>query len=273
MDSENTVTNTKSTIPTQHRSTDMNIKILQINVQRSRAASSNVIKTANDLVIDIITIQEPHTINNKIVRFNNWRVITKNNNSKPKCGIIVKNKTIDIALVLQLSNKIITTVIINQEEPIYLLSIYLSPYLEDRECIDELDKILKNIKGKNIIITGDANAKSATWYHPQEDERGRLLNGLMDEMDMVSSNMSTLPTFFTGFEEGWTDIFINTNDLSHKIRNCETLLRTSASDHRYILAEIQVKQKKDQHQWTSRTHINWELFKQKFAGKVENIRL
>ena len=43
------------------------IKFLQINLQHSRAATNNLMKTTEEEGIDIICIQEPYVINNKVI--------------------------------------------------------------------------------------------------------------------------------------------------------------------------------------------------------------
>jgi exonuclease III len=44
-----------------------NIKFLQINLQHSRAATNNLMKTIEEDNIDVICIQEPDVINNKVI--------------------------------------------------------------------------------------------------------------------------------------------------------------------------------------------------------------
>ena len=47
--------------------TQTDIKCLQINLQRSRAASANLTKIVTEDEIDIIFIQEPYTIQAKVI--------------------------------------------------------------------------------------------------------------------------------------------------------------------------------------------------------------
>ncbi|XP_023243141.1 uncharacterized protein LOC111641236 [Centruroides sculpturatus] len=241
------------------------IKLLQLNAQKSKAACSLLIKTASDIESDIITIQEPYTIDNKIVRFGKWQVLTGQTKNRPKCGIIVCNPNLDIALIPQLCTERICVAIMQQSRPIYIISAYFSPDDNDEGCVNELTKAIKKINSNHIIISGDLNAKSAIWYHKHEDRRGRLVADLMDGHDLVSTNMTTHPTFHTLHAEGWTDVCIVSNDLSQRITNCETLLIPSASDHRYIATHISdIATPLNSNSYLVK-RTNWELFRELFG--------
>ncbi|XP_023222984.1 uncharacterized protein LOC111624384 [Centruroides sculpturatus] len=177
-------------------------------------------------------IQEPYTIDNTIVRFGNWKVLAGHYNTRPKCGILVCNDKLNIALIPWLCSPNICTAMIHQENPIYLLSVYFSPEENDESCINELVSVTSRIDIKNVIIAGDLNAKSAIWFHNKEDKRGRLVADFMDANDLISVNMTTHPTFHTPHAEGWTDVCLVSADLGYQISDCETMLITSASDHR-----------------------------------------
>ncbi|XP_023229922.1 uncharacterized protein LOC111630127 [Centruroides sculpturatus] len=216
----------------------INIRILQLNAQKSKAASSLLIKTANDTNSDIIMIQEPYTIDNTIVRFGNWRVLAGHCNTRPKSGILVCNTSLDIALIPQLCSYRICTAVIHQKRPIYIIGVYFSPDDEHEDCINELANIIRRIDTNSVIIARDLNAKSAIWLHNKKDKRRRLVADLMEVHDLMSTNMTTYPTFHTPHAEGWTDICLVSMDLSHRIVDCETMLIPSASDHRYIMTQI-----------------------------------
>ncbi|XP_023240763.1 uncharacterized protein LOC111639197 [Centruroides sculpturatus] len=247
------------------------IKFLQVNAQKCKAACSLLVKTASDMDSDIITIQEPYTIDNKIVRFGKWQILTGHTPSRPKCGIIVCNPKLDIALIPHLCSERVCVAIMLQSNPIYIMSIYFAPDENDDDSVSELSSVLEKIEIDNIIILGDINAKSAIWYHTKEDRRGRLIADLMVSHDLISTNMSTLPTFHTPHAEGWTDVCLATNNLSQRITNCETILTPSASDHRYIATELtNISTSHDKNRFlTKRT--NWEMFRELFGQMWRSI--
>ncbi|XP_023231128.1 uncharacterized protein LOC111631160 [Centruroides sculpturatus] len=214
------------------------INILQINTQKSKAACSHLIHTANARNIDLICIQEPYHINNSIVRFGRWNVLSGNGNTTPKSGIICCNPRLDIAKIPHLCTQKLTTVILQLTDPIIIISAYFSPEDRDEDCIKELSDTLRKIKNKNFIVMGDLNGKSPIWFHEKEDRRGRMISDVMEEFNLISTNMTTYPTSYTPHAKGWTDVCLVSDNLSHKIENCETLLCPSASDHRFILTQI-----------------------------------
>ncbi|XP_023239194.1 uncharacterized protein LOC111637845 [Centruroides sculpturatus] len=228
-----------------------------------------MMKKANELNADLIIIQEPYTINNKVVCLGQWQILYKQSDKKPKCCIGVRNNSIDIVLVPELSSNIITTVIIQNKTNIFLVNAYLSPYMEDEKGIQEIEKVISKIKSKHIIIAGDINAKSSAWYNEKEDNRGRLTMELMEKYDLISVNMTDHPTFFTSHARGWTDVCLVSSDLAQNVINCETLLTTSASDHRFISTQIN-NLKLNKYQIFTTKHINWDLYKKYFNENWSN---
>ncbi|XP_023229276.1 uncharacterized protein LOC111629609 [Centruroides sculpturatus] len=256
---------TEEMITNSHHRITNTIRILQINAQKSKAASSLLIKTANDTNSDIIMIQEPYTIDNTIVRFGNWKVLAGHYNTRPKCGILVCNDKLNIALIPWLCSPNICTAMIHQENPIYLLSVYFSPEENDKSCINELVSVTSRIDIKNVIIAGDLNAKSAIWFHNKEDKMGRLVADFMDSNNLISVNMTTHPTFHTPHAEGWTDVCLVSADLGYRISECETMLIPSASDHRYLLTQVSDVIIEEQQTNHHKMHTNWETFQECFS--------
>ncbi|XP_023211017.1 uncharacterized protein LOC111613894 [Centruroides sculpturatus] len=159
-------------------------------------------------------------------------------NSRPKCGIIVCNPDLDIALIPQLCSNRICAAVMQQPTPIYIICAYFPPDDEDETCINKLANAIQKTNSNQIIISCDLNAKSPIWFHTREDKRGRLVADLMNLHDLISTNMTTLSTFYTPHAEGWTDVCLVSNELSHRITNCETMLVLSVSDHKFIVTHI-----------------------------------
>ncbi|XP_023235524.1 uncharacterized protein LOC111634921 [Centruroides sculpturatus] len=246
------------------------LNIIQLNKQRGKAPSSLLVHKANELKTDLVLIQEPYNINKEIIGPGSWLLLYKPTDKTPKTCIGVRNKNIDIALIPELSSSIITTAIIQTNIKVFLLNVYLSPYMEDEKGVEEIANVLKKINSRNIIVAGDINAKSPVWYNIQEDKRGRMIVDLMKEYDLISVNMSDHPTFFTAQARGWTDVCLMTNELAQNIKNCETLLTITASDHRIISTQIGTMKHRSQRQINYVKHINWELFKRLFNDNWTN---
>ncbi|XP_023242559.1 uncharacterized protein LOC111640745 [Centruroides sculpturatus] len=186
-------------------------------------------------------------------------------NSRPKCGIIVCNPDLDIALIPQLCSNRICADVMQQPTPIYIICAYFPPDDEDERSINELTNAIQKINSNQIIVSGDLNAKSPIWFHIREDKRERLVADLMNSHDLISTNLTTHSTFYTLHAEGWTDVCLVSNELSHRITNCKTMLVPSASDHRYIVTHISniFTSLHLKTQQVNRT--NWELFRELFG--------
>ncbi|XP_023212067.1 uncharacterized protein LOC111614926 [Centruroides sculpturatus] len=87
---------------------------------------------------------------------------------------------------------------------------------------------------------------------------------MMEEHDLISVNMSDHPTFFTTRAKGWTDVCLVTSELAQSVIDCETLLTNTASDHRFIMTQINRVRTDINYGYISSKHINWELYRKTF---------
>ena len=87
----------------------MEIKCLQINLQHSRAATYNLIKIVTEYDIDIVFIQEPYTIQDKVIGIPT-KYITFTADPRTRAAVVVTDKGIDITMLSQLSDRDAVTV-------------------------------------------------------------------------------------------------------------------------------------------------------------------
>ncbi|XP_067129716.1 uncharacterized protein [Centruroides vittatus] len=217
-------------------------------------------------------IQEPYTIQGEIVRFGQWKIFANNTTAdRTKCGIILRNSNINATLVPDLSSNKITVITMHQEPVDFLISVYFPPTDNDEECIIELSEVINKLTGKSYIIMGDVNAKSSLWFHEEEDNRGKLIEDLVNEMDGISLNTSDLPTFQTDRAKGWTNVCLAPTSVGSNITTCSTLHLNSASDHRYILTEIAMPiHSGPTTQQHYRWRTNWDSFRVTFGNLWRN---
>jgi hypothetical protein len=94
---------------TNHTATAMNniqnsIKCAQINLQHSRAATANLLKYIADNNMDITCIQEPYTLQRRVVGVpKQYNTLTAGEDIS-RAAIIVTNNRIDATLITQLSD-------------------------------------------------------------------------------------------------------------------------------------------------------------------------
>ncbi|XP_023210493.1 uncharacterized protein LOC111613379 [Centruroides sculpturatus] len=185
-----------------------NLRILQINLQQSKAASSEALQMALNRDIDILDIQEPYVVNGKVAMLGSGKVLTlSSNNYTTKTGVVIYNKGLTAQLVTQYSNQYYTTVRVDTPwDPLFIISFYCSPDDNLRPLLDILSQTLDCLKGSPVLLLGDFNAKSHLWHSPVEDPREYLLCEFMAVFDLTSLNVSPLPTFSTSRGKSWVNV-------------------------------------------------------------------
>jgi hypothetical protein len=78
---------------------------MQINLQHSRLAKDNLLKIMEEEDTDIICIQEPYNIGNKIEGLPCSRTVLTSGEGKKCAVIVINNKHIDAILITQLSDE------------------------------------------------------------------------------------------------------------------------------------------------------------------------
>ncbi|CAL7932836.1 unnamed protein product, partial [Xylocopa violacea] len=137
----------------------------------------------------------------------------------------------------------------------------IEPYLQ------QLDIILTALKGKNIVICLDANAKSPIWHSRTSDERGEKLELLIAQRNLFILNAPTDVYTFNSFQ-GQTNIDVTLISSSYykSATNWKVHDATTTSDHNLITFQINANiLNKTGPQTLARYNLkraNWEKFQQ-----------
>lgn len=136
------------------------IKMLQINVDRRRAAQDLVFQTATTEKADLILVPEP----NKTWAAKNGYFIDE---SMDAC-IIKMNPNIKIIGWGKGRGHVWVRL------EMYVFCVYNSPNATEDTYQEHLEDLADSMSGKGryIVIGGDYNAKSPLWGSPIEDRRG-----------------------------------------------------------------------------------------------------
>ncbi|XP_023230684.1 uncharacterized protein LOC111634924 [Centruroides sculpturatus] len=214
--------------------------MLSFNAQRSKAASTMIIKIVDEQAADLVCIQEPYLINNQIVRFGGWKVFPHRNFCTTiKTGILIRNPNIKANFCTDLSTALVTTVLLSlQDKDIYLSSVYCSPFQEIEELLDDLQDIDVKIGSKHWVICGDFNSKSSIWHSLINDDRGHKVCDFIFAKQMVSCNTSPLATYSCTRGESWVNLVLASDSAQHLIHECYTIDENGGSDHRFIKISI-----------------------------------
>lgn len=215
------------------------LRIIQLNMQGSRLVSDETRVQMDNERTDVLLAQEPYSAYDRITGFGvATHVIngTTANVDKAQAAIIVRNKEVTVLKVSQLCNAHCACVQINSRKgTVYLVSMYFQFSHEIEPHIQQLDKVLRRLRGKRIIIGIDANAKSPLWGSRTLDERGATLEDFIAEQNLVVLNRNNEPsTFSNGRGETNIDVTLATENAARMVRSWKVCEDWTCSDHRAI---------------------------------------
>ena len=137
------------------------IKVCQINTRRSRKVTPELRQKAFEEGVDILMIQEPYQNQKKITGYGNSNRIVQKQGVEPWSAIVLLNPDICALQMTDLCSSHITVIEITMaQKQMYLVSAYFQKKDEIEEHIENLDRVLTKLAGKNVLICIDANAKS-----------------------------------------------------------------------------------------------------------------
>ncbi|XP_023223763.1 uncharacterized protein LOC111624984 [Centruroides sculpturatus] len=237
-----------------------NLKLLQINLQRSKAASTEAMHMVNTHGTDILVVQEPYCYNREIALFGKLNIFKYSDpNDNPLTGIIMVNRNINAHQLTQHTSKYHTTIITKMDTTaIAIISFYCPPSEDITHPLEMLQDTIEQLSGIPVMVAGDFNAKSQVWHSPVEDPRGYKVMEMVNSLDLRSMNTSTLATYSSSTGESWVDICLANRHLIPYGVMCTTLNVQSASDHRYI--ETILRAVRVDKQLCTRHKTNWKLF-------------
>jgi len=169
--------------------------ILQINVDRKRAAHDALYSIATRRNADVLVVAEP---NKKLSKQQQWYV-----DERGDAAIAVLNRTIVVKehgggkgyVWVDLGGAV-------------LYSCYASPnttYNVFGQYLWELSESLKTRRGK-VVLAGDLNAKSSLWGSRTDNRRGDALAEFAVQHQLVVLNDGIMPTFIRGQQYSHIDI-------------------------------------------------------------------
>jgi len=114
-------------------------KCLQVNLQHSRIAASNLTQVIIQYNVDIAFVQEPYTLHNNVAGFSKGFKIFAHGGGRKRAAIIINNKEVDVITIAQGSHEdAILTEIRYKRLSLYGASLYLPI---DRDIVRDLDTI------------------------------------------------------------------------------------------------------------------------------------
>lgn len=249
-----------------------NLKMVQINLHHSKAASDSLLTLLTDNDLDIALVQEPWQHKNKILglKHNNYNILAGNYEGKIRTCILAK-KCLNIFFLPQLSNEDLTVAKLEGKESNFVLISAYFPYeYEDRppvKCKNTIDH-LTNI-GLDFLIGIDANAHHTQWGSKDINDKGETLFDHILQANLELHNRGHEPTFVIKGREEVIDITLSNSNPKFEIGNWRVSKTPSFSDHRFIVFDMSyVKENTISFRNPSKT--NFKLFEEQMNIELTN---
>ena len=159
-----------------HRTAQTQIRCIQINLQHSKAATYNLLKTTDTDETDIIFIQEPCAYQNRPAGIGKeYRIFTAGT-GKHRSAILIRSSNIDAIIITKISDEdtVVLELIYNNLK-FYAASMYLDIKEQLAKYLNKMDEIMELTKRGKILIAADTNSRSKTWHDLITNTRGKKL--------------------------------------------------------------------------------------------------
>ena len=214
------------------RETKMDLKICSINICGMFERSRFMLDKFEDVnTFDVITVQESETIDEEKLNITNMKTFTDDIRARNKGAVIYtrrKHTFTKLKELNQLSKNIDTSwgVVGIQNKRYIIGSLYMK--LNNADGIQEVINMLNkahNIKGKlkscGVILTGDFNARHASWGDTTSNAYGKKLVELLDSTKYSICHANS-PTFLSTNGSSCIDLMIITNNLVENVEYIRT---------------------------------------------------
>ncbi|XP_046608779.1 uncharacterized protein LOC124299561 [Neodiprion virginianus] len=201
------------------------VVILQVNLNRSRAAQDLLTQTAAAHGAEILIVSKPSSTEKQ----ENWAVDTRGD------AAILGTKR--LAGNPEPGGKG-TGYVWARVSGLTIFSCYYSP----NEAIEEFERQLDDLEGAvravgtKTLVAGDFNAKSPNWGSSKWDKRGRVVADFLARLDLIPVNGGTAPTWQRASTGATSviDLTAGTPGVAAEVTGWRVLDDKSLSDHHYI---------------------------------------
>lgn len=267
------------------------LRIIQINLAKSRCASNEIGTQLDKGRADVLLLQEPYVFQGK-VRCLGPSAAVMHARSAERNGIqtaAAVRKGVYTTLVLgHLSDRLMTTLqVTGTFGSIYCISVYFQYALSVDVGIQRIERALRQLRGKPVIVAADANAISQLWdplmqRRARNDRRvsrgARLERFILAENLVVLNDRNELPTFRGNAAggESYIDITLATPEAARLVSEWRVLDDVSMSDHRPIVITLDWERDRPPQLLAERLgryntkNVNWEAFDETLEAETRS---
>jgi hypothetical protein len=213
---------------------------------------------------DILCIQEPYMISNKIAGLPQTYKILASGEGGKRAAIVVNNKKVDKMVINQLSDEDALVLEIKVHN---IRIIIVSMFFDTNRPIDfdmqKIEATLAHTTGVGVIIAVDCNSRSTSWHYVLTSRRGKILEEFQMSKQLHNINEeSCCTTFRSSRGASNIDLTVINNQALDVVSGWTISDQESSSDHRnlkYVLGNSTAQL----------TEINTEGVRYKFT-KTDN---
>ena len=216
------------------------IRTLQHNMQRSKTVPCEIRTQMDADGDDILLMQEPYSVEGKITGFGTGVAIAcrGSKHDPPMVAVGIKSETLTPLEVAELcTTHCICVQISDGETEVYAASLYFPPTENIEVGIQQVDKVLRCLRGKRTIIGLDANAKSPLWCNRNTDGRGEALEAVIAQYGLhVLNQPGQSYTFETTRGRSSIDVTMASPEAIPLVKDWRIHEDGTSSDHRILEA-------------------------------------
>jgi ribonuclease HI len=215
---------------------NIQLKCLQINLQHARLATDNLLKITQEEGIDILCIQEPYTVGNKVAGLPKSLAIYTAGAGRTRAAIVINNKQIDTIKINQLSDEDTVVIEIKFDNATLLIaSMYFDINRPIEYDLQKMQAILIHAKGVGAIFAIDSNARSTSWHDVLNNKRGKVMEEFLISKQLhIANEESDHKTFQNSRGASNIDLTILNNQAIGLIQGWTIHNQDSCSDHNII---------------------------------------
>ncbi|XP_060882091.1 uncharacterized protein LOC132953755 [Metopolophium dirhodum] len=216
------------------------IKIAQHNICKCRIASLQLRDYCHSNKIDIILLQEPLIQKDRVYAFESSKQIHKGN--RAGAAIVVLNEELRIIELAQHTSDHVVAIRVSKHDEahaITVVSAYFKYNMPTLWFVEKLHAVLED--ERRVLIGADVNAHSKLWHSTDRNERGLVVEGLIEDHDLgIANRPSQLRTYDReGMGSSNIDVTLFTPSISNQIGEWSVLDNTD-SDHNTLVYNLEI---------------------------------
>jgi exonuclease III len=204
-------------------------------------ATDNLNKIIEEEDTDILCLQEPYEIRNKVGGMPRRLKIFTAGEGKHRAAILVNNNQLDTILIKQLSDEDAVVLEITFSDVKMITSLYFDVTRHIDSDLLKKEKIAQHAIGEGALIAMDSNCRSSSWHDIITNERGRILEEFLLSQQLYTLNEERHQTTFRSTRGASNiDITVTNGRVLSTVTDWEISDQESCSDHntiRYVIGQ------------------------------------